>query len=403
MTRRERVLRALNFQPTDRVPMDLGGMNSTGVSCFAYPDLVRVLGLPPRPPKVHDTGQMLALPDMDVLDALDCDVATVHLDVTNAYPQDELWHPYDFNGRLDALVQRPQDFRSEPDGTVFQDSRKMPPTSHVFEQEHGGHPLMLSGDIPKPDLDAVRQWCESIRPSAADLQRVRTHCERARESTDRAILFNGIGAGIGIANHTGIAMFPMLCLTEPDFVMELHDLIVGYAAKYIEMLLSEVHPFIDVYMVCSDDWGTQNQTIASPKVFQDLFKPYYRRVNDLVHRAAPQVKTFLHTCGAVYDLIDDFVECGFDALNPVQWTAGEHGYAEWKDKARNRIALWGGGLHTQATLPLGTLEEIEAEVKEVVSCLGQDGGYIFCAIHNLLAEIPGEKIAAIYRAAKSVS
>ena len=74
ITSHERVLNALNFQPTDRLPKDLGGMLSTGISAFAYPKLVAALGLPPRLPRVHDTGQMLALPDLDVLDALGCDV-----------------------------------------------------------------------------------------------------------------------------------------------------------------------------------------------------------------------------------------------------------------------------------------------------------------------------------------
>ncbi|MDX9973906.1 MAG: hypothetical protein RBU21_13060, partial [FCB group bacterium] len=84
MTSRERVLAALAFQETDRVPMDLGGMPSTCISCFAYPRLVVELGLPPRPPRVYDTGQMLALPDLNVLDALNCDVVTTDLEISNA-------------------------------------------------------------------------------------------------------------------------------------------------------------------------------------------------------------------------------------------------------------------------------------------------------------------------------
>ncbi len=76
-TSRERVLQALNFQQPDRVPRDLGGMRSTSISAFAYPKLVAALGLPPRLPRVEDTGQMLALPDLDVLDALGCDVVSI--------------------------------------------------------------------------------------------------------------------------------------------------------------------------------------------------------------------------------------------------------------------------------------------------------------------------------------
>ncbi len=103
-TPRDRVMNALNLLPTDRVPRDLGGMRSTGISAFAYPHLVEALGLPPRLTRIEDTGQMLAVPDRDVLDALECDVIAIYDDVTNAFDQPELWHDYDFNGRLAAQV-----------------------------------------------------------------------------------------------------------------------------------------------------------------------------------------------------------------------------------------------------------------------------------------------------------
>ncbi len=401
MTRREYVLKALSFEETDRLPKDLGGMLSASISCFAYPKLVAELGLPPRLPRVFDTGQMLALPDLDVLDALDCDVVSVFMQVSNALPQEELWKPYDFNGRLPATVLDPGQFALQEDGTIIQpeSGRSMPPASYVFEEEHAGQPLILSADIPKPDLKKVRSDLEKQRLTDADIAHVKMLCEQTREATDRAIFFNGPGAGIGIAAHTGIAMFPMLCMTEPDFVHELHEMVVSHAEEQIGLLLSEIHPYVDIYNCGSDDWGTQNQTIAAPQVYRDLFQPYYRRINDLVHRLAPNAKTFLHSCGAIYDLIDDIIDSGFDILNPVQWTAGGHSYKEWKDKSRGRISLWGGGVNAQHTLPLGTVEDVEAEVREIISYMRTDGGFIFNGIHNLLAETDPKKIVAMYRTA----
>ena len=123
------------------------------------------------------------------------------------------------------------------------------------------------------------------------------------------------------------------------------------------------------------------------------------RVNDECRRISPGVKIFMHNCGAVYPLIDLIIEAGFDILNPVQWSAGKHTYGQWKNKCRGRIALWGGGVNAQATLPMGTVKEIQAEVRAVVSCLGDGGGYIFNNIHNITAEIPPEKVIAMYDAA----
>lgn len=401
-TRRERVLRALSFQESDQVPKDLGGMNSTGISAFAYPALVAALGLPPRRPKVHDTGQMLALPDLDVLDALDCDVVTVHMDwCTNAFEEPARWHEYDFGGRLAARVARPEDFRVEPDGTVVQwaDSR-MVPDSYVFDAPHGGQELDLSTDPKREDLDELGRSLESALLPRERVNSIRDYCRRAREATDRAIMFNGLSAGLGFRG--GLANFSMLCLTDPGYVHELHELLVSHAIEQARRLLPEIAPYVDVIMLSADDHGTQGTTILPPGVFRELFVPYYRRVNDAVHKLAPSAKTFLHCCGAIFGILEDIIDCGFDVLNPVQWSAGGHSYREWKDVCRGRIALWGGGVNTQTTLPLGTVGELREEVARVVEYLSGGSGYVFCAIHNILAEIPPEKVIAMYRTAKAV-
>jgi len=394
-------MKALCFEETDRVPMDLDGMASTGISCFAYPDLVAALGLPARRPRVYDTGQMLAMPELDVLDALDCDVVTVHGDVTNAFEQDGVWQPYDFNGRLPALVRDPGMFRVEPDGTITQPDHgcKMPPMSHVFEAEHGGQPFPLTGDIPKPDLVALKKRQAEHPLRDEEIERYQDLCRRARESSDRAVFLNGPGAGIGVAGFGGIAIFPMLCLTEPDFVKKLHDIVIDDAIQRIRAVVEAVHPYIDVYIVASDDWGTQAQTICPPSVYEELFLPYYRRINDAIHEAGPHVKTFLHSCGAIYDILDLVADSGFDIVNPVQWTGGGHSYRDWKDRARARLTLWGGGVNAQQTLALGTVEDVEREAAEITAYMRRDGGFVFCSIHNILAEVPGEKVAAMYRAA----
>jgi uroporphyrinogen decarboxylase len=399
MTRRERVLAALNFRPTDRVPKDLSAMRSTGISCFAYPKLVAALGLPPRLPRVYDTGQMLALPDRDVLDALDCDVCTVEGDgCTNAYDEPERWRPYDFNGRLPALVQRPEAFQVRPDGVIVQNGHSlMGPDSFVFDAPGAGQPLDLDRDPEPFDLARIEADLRDGLPTPEQVAQQAACCARARAATDRAILFAGLGTGLGF--HGGIARFSMLCFTQPDHIHAYHELRTRYALERVERLVPAIAPHADVLMMSADDQGLQTGPILPPQKFGELFVPYYRRVNDAVHRLAPGVKTFLHCCGAVHDLLDGIVAAGFDALNPVQWSGGTATVRQWKDKARGRLALWGGGVNTQTTLPFGTAADVEREVRQVVPVLAADSGYVFCAIHNLLAEIAPEKVIALYRAA----
>lgn len=278
----------------------------------------------------------------------------------------------------------------------------MPPSSFVFDDPHGGQPVHLDDDLPRYDLAQYRASLAERTLRDDQIVAIRDLCRRAREATDRAVFFNhgAIQAPICIHGHGGMAVFPLLCVIDPDYVLELHEIITQHTLGNLRALLPEIADFVDILMMAADDWGTQQTTIASPDVFRRLFLPFRRRLNDECHRLAPHAKTFLHSCGAIYDLIDPIVESGFDIMNPVQWPAGGHSYREWKDKARRRISLWGGGVDSQHTLPLGTVEDVRRQAAEVTAYMKQDGGFVFCNVHNLVAEIAPEKIIAMYRAAE---
>ena len=73
MTSRERVLTALNHREPDRIPVDLSGHRSSGISAIAYAKLRDYLGLEKRPLRVYDPVQQLAIVDDDVLDRFGID------------------------------------------------------------------------------------------------------------------------------------------------------------------------------------------------------------------------------------------------------------------------------------------------------------------------------------------
>lgn len=406
-SRRERVLKTLNFEQPDCMPKDLGGMASTGISCFAYPRLVKALGLPERLPKVFDIGQMLALPDRDVLDALDCDVVTVTTDqFTNAFDEPEKWKPFDFGGRLSALVRDPTVFSVDLDGTLHHTGGAvgvvytMPPASFVFDSLHAGQPLNLGEDLPRKDLDEIQHELDECLLTETKVQSIAQFCQRVRNATDRAVFFNGLQAGLDF--HGGIATWSMLCVLDKDYVHAVHERLTAHYISQVEALLPAIQESVDLIMVNADDHGAQDRTFLPPALFRELYVPYYQRINQAIHRLAPHIKTFLHSCGAIYAILDDVIESGFDILNPVQWTAGKHSYQDWKDRCRGRIALWGGGVNSQQTLPFGTPEEVYQEAKAVAAYLAQDSGYVFNGIHNILAEIDPANIIALYKAARDV-
>jgi uroporphyrinogen decarboxylase len=354
---------------------------------------------------MYDTTQMLALPELDVLEALGCDLVHVTMaEHTNAFVEPERWVPYDHNGRLPALVMNPDAYRVLADGTIVQGSgpsyTMMPPSSYVFDQEHGGELLELDSELREPYYEAESRRKKSSLLTPGRVRAVAEYCRRVRSSTDRAVFFNGLQAGLGFPG--GMAAFSMTCMLHPQWVHELHRIQAEHVVAQVNRLLPEIRQSIDLIMFEANDLGTQSAPILPPRLFRDLYVPYYRMMNDAIHAAAPEVKVFLHSCGAVYPLIPDIIDAGFDVLNPVQWTAGGQSYRDWKEAAGGRIALWGGGVNTQRTLPLGTVHDVEREVREVVEVMARDSGYVFAPIHNILAEIDPLKVIAAYRAAGEV-
>jgi uroporphyrinogen-III decarboxylase len=127
--------------------------------------------------------------------------------------------------------------------------------------------------------------------------------------------------------------------------------------------------------------------------------PFHKRVNDWIHQNT-MWKTFIHTCGSVIALIPDFVEAGFDILNPVQCSAAGMDPSELKRRFGDQVTFWGGGVDTQHTLPFGSPDEVRKEVRERIEAFGPGGGFVFNTIHNVQARVPAENLVALYEAVR---
>ena len=398
MKRRDRVVSSLNFKETDRVPMDLGGMRSTSISCFRYSELRRYLGLKEGLPLIYDDGQMLAIPEPDVLDALDIDVVFVDGTYSNAFDETSKFQYYDFNGRLPAMVKDNSVYSVLEDGTIARGDQLMPSTGTVFDIEHGGQIFDME-NLYMPPLKDFEAQMKRMLLTDEKAEEVAMLCRKVRESTDRAVFLNSYEMFLDFVG--GVANGSILCIMEPEYMKKVNEIRVEHYIKNYEKLIPLVKENIDIILSGNNDMGTQNATIAAPEVLNDIFIRYFKMGNEVIHKLAPHLKTFLHSCGAIYNIMDHIIDAEFDIMNPVQWSSGDKTYKEWKDKARNRITLWGGGADSQHTLPYGTILEIQDEVKEVVSYMKKDGGFVFCNIHNITAEVSPEKVKTIYSAAKA--
>jgi len=154
---------------------------------------------------------------------------------------------------------------------------------------------------------------------------------------------------------------------------------------------------IDMYFI-ANDFGTQQSLFMSPEMWRKFFKPYIRRLMEQAKKHG--CVTALHSCGAIHGIIGDLIDCGVDAINPIQVNAANMDpvslIREFKDDC-----VFFGGIDENVVLKYGTEEEVRAETRRIIDILGRHGRYIAAASHDyLLPEIPAASIVAMFDEAK---
>jgi len=414
MTSRERVRLALEHREADRAPLDLGGSPVTGMHVSSVYRLRQALGLeaPGTPVKVIEPYQMLGEIAPDLIAALGVDVVPLGGPRTMFGFRNEGWKEWKtFDG---TPVLAPEGFNTspEPSGELLmypEGDRSAPPSGRMPAGGYYFDAIIRQEPIDEAAL-SVEDNLEEFGPiSEADLEHFRTRAEALHTQTDKAILANFGGTAFG-----DIALVPAPWLKHPRGIRDVEEWYVStvtrrdhlhriferqceFGIANLERLRQAVRDRVSVVFVSGTDFGTQQGPFVSPQTYRDLYRPFHRAVNDWIHQHTTW-RTFLHTCGSVFALLEDFIAAGFDILNPVQTSAAHMDPAELKRKFGERITFWGGGVDTQRTLPFGTAEEVRQEVRARLRIFGPGGGYVFNSIHNLQAGVPTENLLACYQA-----
>jgi uroporphyrinogen decarboxylase len=388
MNSRERVMAAIHHETPDRVPVDLGGMRSTGITAMCYARLKEFLDIPQGHIYVFDIMQQLALVEEPVLERLGCDV--VILDQGALGP----WQDYTLPDGTPARI--PADFESESDGKGglywIQNGLRvshMPSTSFYFDTIH--HPLAYAESVA--DLDRY-SWIEMADD---DLDRLRLEAQRLYHETDYAILgsFGGafLEAGQGLR---GWGQFMMDLAANRSFAEAILDRVLANLLHNVERYLDAVGDHIQIIQV-GGDLGTQNGPQIQPQWYYDIIQPRQNAFWSRIH-ALSDCAIFLHSCGGIYDLIPGIIDAGCDVLNPVQTSAQGMDPERLKREFGNFLAFWGGGCDTQHVLPFASPVEVYEHVCRQVEMLKPSAGFVFSQIHNIQAGTPPENIEAMYRA-----
>ena len=414
MNGKERLEATLNHQQPDRVCVDIGATWISGMHVSAVDKLRKaVLGDHDYRVKVCEPYQMLGEIDDELRNALGIDVVG-RLGRKSLFGTDERdWKPFTLFDGTEVLVphnlnttvdEATGDLLTYPEGdTSVPPSGRMPKGGYFFDS------IVRQEPIDEDALDPADNCEEFDLLGEEDLAFYR----EVREWFEARPEFGTVAVVPGTA-FGDIAVVPAPFLKHPKGIRDIQEWYISIAMrpdyikavferqceiglKNIETLIEILGDVVQVAVITGTDFGTQRGLFCSIDSYRDLFKPYHTRVNRLIHEKT-NWKTFIHTCGSVWDLLPDLIEAGFDILNPVQCSAAKMDPRDLKREFGKDIVFWGGGVDTQNTLPFGTPDDVYREVRERIEIFNDGGGFVFNTIHNILGNTPLENVQGLFRA-----
>lgn len=180
----------------------------------------------------------------------------------------------------------------------------------------------------------------------------------------------------------------------PKIVECIRDHIVNYFVEYNPKVFEAADGEVDMFMM-GDDVGGQRGPLLSPDMWRRYFKDGFRTYCDIAHKYG--LKVMYHTCGDVYALIPDFIDCGLDMLQSLQPQATNMDIKRLKQEFGKDLSFQ-GGMDIQQVLPLGTPDDVRAMVKYAADNAKSGGGYFFGTAHNIQADTDMQNVVALFEA-----
>jgi uroporphyrinogen decarboxylase len=403
MNSRERTLTALNHKEPDMVPIDFGASKISGIMAIAYNKLKKYLDFKEGETKLYDIKQQLADPHPKLIKLMGGDIIQLYRlkPTTGMDIKVDRWKKGELVDGEECLV--PEEYSPVKGKNERLEIRKdgnliafLPKGAIYFENVYT--PLAKASTYK--DIDSY-PWPEITEEESNFL---RAKAKNLFYETDFAILgavgtFGGSFFEIGHLLF-GYENFLLKLITDRDLIEYFLDrLLENYlrtTKKYLEIVGKYVH-----IIQLNDDFGAQDSLLISPILYREIFKPRQAKLIEFIKKNS-KAFVFLHSDGSIKEIIPDLIDIGVDIINPVQTSAKGMKPRKLKTEFGKYITFWGGGIDTQTTLPFGSLENIEKEVKERMEIFAPKGGYVFCPIHNIQADIPPEKILTVFETAKKI-
>ncbi len=381
MTGKERIKKALSHCEADRVPYDLSGTTVTAITKNAYINAMQEKGLGTeyQPDEVDPISQIV-VPVEENLVRLGSDTRRIGAMRIPDYQQKKIVYP---NGVIMVTDFYGCNWELDPAKDLYFNQVSYPLKN--FDSVSDG-----LGSLPRPDWD--------------------TYFDTLHKDLDRQFKYVGDFCCIADRNTAGFTENSLRIrgyeewyldtMTDTSGVDRLLNIILEDKLRYWDELIDwavnkGVADRIQVISEC-DDLGSQSSTIIDPESLRLLVIPKLKTLFQHVKKRLPHVKVFMHSCGAIREILPDLIDAGLDILNPVQFKASGMDLKGLKKDFGDVLTFWGGGVDTQSTLNNGTSVAVRDEVRRILDIMAPGGGFVFAPVHNIQDDVSPDNFWAMW-------
>ena len=142
-----------------------------------------------------------------------------------------------------------------------------------------------------------------------------------------------------------------------------------------------------------DDIAYKGRLMFSPSFLRKAFIPLLKNMCEILHRH--NIKVIFHSDGNIMEILDDMIKAGIDGLNPIEPIAGMD-IAYLKKKYYGKLILV-GNVDCSQILPLGSKEEVIEATKKCIQDASRGGGHFIGSSSEVTPSTPLGNILAFYR------
>jgi uroporphyrinogen decarboxylase len=368
MTHKERVIAALNHKEPDRVPIDLLG-SASRITNDLYFEIIKYLGLDSYSEKVRP-GKTAEYSDYRICEKVDSD-----------FRHAVIGSPYEKRGYVDDS------------GLIFDEWG-------IGYKMIAGLPQMVFHPLANATYEEIGKYKGPIVRDPGRLRGLEI-VKKWYDENEYYIVASSPCSGVVYDfcyYLRGLEKFLMDMASGSKSAARLIDMVTDIIIEFYEYYLTPIADYVG-WVEFQSDFASQQQLMFSPDMFRKYLKKPYKKIFDAVKKIAPDAKIFLHSCGAVRQLIPDLIDIGVDILNSLQPKAKGMNSFELKSEFGNELILH-GGLDMQGALS-GTREEAINEAKERITAFAPNGGYIFSSSNHFMGDTPVENFFAVFKTANT--